>query len=191
MVGGLVACSTAKDEIKLQDCWFKDFNVNNFISTCSTSVPENLKITCHHDLVNHPQMAESYLKYAAFIDIHNHYRTGTWGVEVTWHTKKGLWFTNSFLPYKYFCNKSIEYLQFKMAAAQALMYHNSTSLCKRRGSLNISLEAPVHNLVKLLNSRKCHYCCHNYGNRRSPNLSTMFKCGFCNLPVCKPRKSDC
>ena len=73
-----------------------------------------------------------------------------------------------------------------MAAAQALTYHKGKSLCETRGSLNTSLEAPVHTLVKLPNSRKCYYCCHNYGSRRSHNLSTMFKFGFCNLPICKP-----
>ena len=48
----------------------------------------------------------------------------------------------------------------------------------------------MHNLVKLPNSRKC-YCCHGYGSRRSTKLSTMFKCGFCNVPICKPIKIDC
>ena len=59
--GRWVACSTAKDKIKLQACCFKDFKVNNFISTCSTSVTGNLTTTRHHDLVNHPHMAEKYL----------------------------------------------------------------------------------------------------------------------------------
>ena len=65
-----------------------------------------------------------------------------------------------------------------MAAAQTLTYHKGKSLCETRGSLNASLEAPVHTLVKLLNSRKCHYFCHNYGSRRSHNLSTMLSVDF-------------
>ena len=116
--GRWVACSTVKDEIKLQACWFEDLKVKDFISTCSTSVPGNLRVTRHHGLVNHPQVAESYLKYAASIDIHNHYCTVSCGVEDIWHTKKphhrqfggvlGFCFTNSFLAYKYFCNKNIK-----------------------------------------------------------------------------------
>ena len=76
-----------------------------------------------------------------------------------------------------------------MAAAQALTYHKR--LCETKGFLNKSLEAPVHNLVKLPNSRKCCYCHHGYDSNRSTNLLTMFKCGFCNVPICKPTKSDC
>lgn len=43
----------------------------------------------------------------------------------------------------------INHYQFKMVAvtAQALMYHKRTRLCETRGSLNTSLEAPVHNLA--------------------------------------------
>lgn len=123
--GRWVASSSLKDEIKLQTCWFKDLKVKDFISTCSTSVPGNLRATCHHGLVNHPHVAESYLKYAASMDNYNHYCTGSCGVENNWHTKKnhhwqfrgvlGFCFNNSFLAYKFFRNKNIEYYQFKRA----------------------------------------------------------------------------
>ena len=157
--GRWIACSTVKDEIKLQACLLKDLKVKNFILTCSTSVPGNMGVTCRCGLVNCPQVTESYLKYATFIDIHNHYCTGSCGVEDIWHTKKphrqqfgrvlGFCFTHNFLKYKYFCNKNIEHYQFKMVAvtAQALMYHKRTRLCETRGSLNTSLEDPVHNLA--------------------------------------------
>ena len=79
--GRWVACSTVKDEIKLQACWFKNLKVKDFILTCSTSVPGNPGATRHYGLVNQPQVAESYLKYASSIDIHNHYSNGRCGVE--------------------------------------------------------------------------------------------------------------
>lgn len=76
-----------------------------------------------------------------------------------------------------------------MAAAKALTYHKSTSLYETRGLLNTSLEGQVHNLVKLPNSRKFYYCHHWYGSRRSANLSTTFKCEFCDVPMYKPTKT--
>ena len=86
--GRWVDCSTVKDEIKLQACQFKDLNLKDFISTCSTSAPGNPRVTCHHGLVHCQQMAESYLKYAASIDTHNHYPTGSCGIEDIWNTDK-------------------------------------------------------------------------------------------------------
>ena len=86
--GMRVACSIVKDGIKLQACWFKGLKAKDFILTCSTSVPGNPRATSHHGLVNCPQVVESYLKYTASIDFHSHYRTGSCGVEVNWHTKK-------------------------------------------------------------------------------------------------------
>lgn len=70
-------CSTVKDEIKSQACQLKDLKVKDFILTCSTSVQGNPRATYHHGFVNCPQVGESFLKYAASIDIQNHYHTGS------------------------------------------------------------------------------------------------------------------
>ena len=54
--GRWVACSTVKDEIKLQACLSKDLKVKDFMSTCSTSVPGNPRATRHQGIVNCPQV---------------------------------------------------------------------------------------------------------------------------------------
>ena len=70
-----------KDGVKLQACRFHDLKVKDFISTCSSAIPGLPRKTKHHGNVTQPKVAEEYLKYAAAIDIHNHYCNGSVGLE--------------------------------------------------------------------------------------------------------------
>ena len=77
-----------------QACRFRDLKLKDFISTCCTASLGNPKKTKHHGLVPHLHVVEEYLKYAASIDVHNHYRRGSCGLEDMWHTKnhtEGKW----------------------------------------------------------------------------------------------------
>ena len=66
----------------------------------------------------HPKVAESYLSSSALIDIHNHVRTGSLGLEDIWRTLEpqkrqfagifGFIFTNAYLAYKYFRKETAE-----------------------------------------------------------------------------------
>ena len=82
------AYTADKDGVKLQACRFRDLKVKDFISTCSSAIPGLPRKTKHHGNVTRPKVAEEYLKYAAAIDIHNHYRNGSVGLEDIWKQKK-------------------------------------------------------------------------------------------------------
>ena len=60
--------------------------LKDVISTWSTAVPGHPRKTKHHGLVPRPQVAETYLKYAASIDIDNHVPTGNSVLEDVWKT---------------------------------------------------------------------------------------------------------
>ena len=50
------------DDVELQTCHFLDLQLKNFLSICSTTVPDHPRKTKHHGLVPCPQVAETYLK---------------------------------------------------------------------------------------------------------------------------------
>ena len=199
--GEWVACSTEKDGVKLQACRFRDLQIKDFISTCSTSIPGAPRVTKHHGNVPRPQVAEHYLKYSAAIDVHNHNRSGSVALEDIWHTKNplrcqfagilGFCFTNSYLGMKHFCDRKIQHHFFKMAAAHALTSYKTTSMIETRVLNQSATVSSSHTLEKLPNSRRCYMCQHGYLNRKKSNISTTFKCGLCAVPVCKPSKGDC
>ena len=85
--GGWVAYTATIDEVKVQACRFRDLKVKDFVSTCSTAIPGNPSKTKHNGFVSCPKVAEDYLKNSASTDAHNHYRTGSCGLEDIWHTK--------------------------------------------------------------------------------------------------------
>ena len=154
------------------------------MSTCATSVKENPRITCHYGLVNCLQRAENYLKYTSSIDIHNHYHTGSCCVKNTWHTTKPhlqqfegvlrFCFTNSYLTYKFFCNKNVEHCQFKMATAQAFTSCKGVSLSKRE-LVNTTSAASAYSLVNLSSFRRWYIHWYGYGNRGCANLCATFQ----------------
>ena len=115
------AASGNIDGGKMMAVLFKDLQEKQFTLTCSTSLEEKPRETKHHGKIKHPKVAEHYLKMAAGIDIHNHVRTGSSGLEDVWSTKDyihqqfagilGFSFSNTFLAATYFTlnsqNKSI------------------------------------------------------------------------------------
>ena len=94
-------------DVKMMAVLFKDLKEKQFISSCSTDLEGEPRITRHHGNISRPKVAETYLKLAAGIDIHNHVRTGSVGLEDVWRTKEyvhrqfagitGFIFTNAYL----------------------------------------------------------------------------------------------
>ena len=106
------AVSASIDGTKMMAVLFKDLKEKQFVSTCSTSLEGKPRKTKHHGLIKRPKVAEQYLQMAAGIDIHNHVRTGSLGLEDVWSTHNyihrqfagilGFAFTNAFLAATYF-----------------------------------------------------------------------------------------
>ena len=119
------AYTTNKDGVKLQACRFRDLKVRDFFSTCSSVIPGLPIKTKHHGKVVWPNVAYEYLKYAAAIDIHNHYRNGSAGLEDVWLTKSlhkkqlggilGFYFTNAYLAMGYFGINKQPHYQFNIS----------------------------------------------------------------------------
>ena len=86
--GEWVAYTGNIDGVQLQACKFVDLKPKQFISTCSTTIPGIPRQTKYHGAVKRPQVAEFYLKYSASIDIHNHVRTGSLGMEDVFMTMR-------------------------------------------------------------------------------------------------------
>ena len=93
---------------------------------------------------NIKDVAETYLKMAAGIDIHNHIRTGSAGLEDLWKTKSyihhqfagitGFIFTNTFLAINYFNNFKVDitgvsgiHTSFKMKLANQLVSYKDSA----------------------------------------------------------------
>ena len=66
---------------KVQACRFRDLELKDFTSTCSSSIAGKPKKTKHNGLVPCPRVAEEYLKYSASIDVHNYNCTESAGLE--------------------------------------------------------------------------------------------------------------
>ena len=132
-VGEWVAYTANLDGVELQAVSLQDLKKNQFISTCSTILPGNSWKTKYHGDVSHPKVAESYVTHAATIDIHNHIRTASMGLEdvilnISLHIRQftgilGFLFTNSYLAYKYFKpnQSNLEHVAFKIALANQLL----------------------------------------------------------------------
>ena len=126
----LVYTATVNDH-KLQACHFRDLKLKNLASTCTSLIAGKIRKMKHHGLVPCPHVAEEYLKYSAYIDVHDHYHTESVGLENIWHTKNphrqqtagilGFCFTNGYLAMKYFSKPNVPPHQFKMATANALV----------------------------------------------------------------------
>ena len=86
-IGEWVAYNATFDEVKLQAVSFQDIKKKQFISTCSTILHGNSRKTKHLGEVSCPKVAEFYLNHVPAIDIHNHVRTGSMGLEDAIFTK--------------------------------------------------------------------------------------------------------
>ena len=196
-----VAYTGKIEEVELQACSFQDLKLKQFITTCSTSIPGAPRKTKHHGDVPRPKVAETYLKFAASIDVHNHVRTGSLGLEDVFHTHTpqlqqfagivGFLFSNSYLAFQYFKpgNKTLRHVTFKMALANALVTY-TTSTTNLRSSITGNVAAMVsngHTIAKLRYPKPCYYCKHGF--EEGKRISTTFKCSFCKVALCKPSSS--
>ena len=142
------------DDVDLQACHFLDLQLKDFISTCSMAVPGHPRKTKHHGLVPHPQVAETCLKYAASINIHNHVGTGSSAFEDVWKTLNpnrhqlagilGFCLTNAFLAMPHFQNPKLEHYIFKISASNSLNSSNSLKfiLVSNKKTRGINRNAP-------------------------------------------------
>ena len=183
---------------------FRDLKVKQFISTCSTILPDEPRKTKHHGLVPRPQVAENYLKMSAGIDIHNHVRTGSMGLEDAWQTKNyihrqfagvlGFVFSNAYLAMRYFYGKRMsfkltngDHSKFKILLVnQLLSYEGYAGEIVKNPVKEVRKE--VHNLVRLDNTKRkqarCFYCQHAHADKRENK--TAYYCEGCgkDKPLC-------
>ena len=192
---------------------FIDLQEKMFISTCSTSLDGPPRKTKYHGDVTRPQVAFDYLKNCASIDVHNHFRTGSTGLEDAWQTKNpnlrqlagilGFLFTNAYLAKRYFQKSGMKHCDFKIALANAMCkFKESTQRAKR-----LSIEIPAKpesaltdgkiHLPKLISEtgrfqKNCFYCQHC--PTKAPVISkTSYYCEGCAgpdgqsiFPLCHP-----
>ena len=138
-IGEWVAYNATFDDVKLQVVSFQDIKKKQFISTCSTILPGNPRKTRYLGEVSHPKVAEFYLNHVAAIDMDNHIRTGSMGLEDAILTKSphirqftgilGFLFTNAYLAYRYFKpnRSSLGHVNFKMARSNQLLEFSEIS----------------------------------------------------------------
>ena len=177
---------------------FQDLKKKQFISTCSTILLGNSRKTKYHGDVSRLKVPELYVAHAASVDIHNHVRTGSMGLEDVILTKSpeilGFLFTNSYLACKYFKQNqsNLEHIAFKIALANQLLEFKmmlpSIPVMDRENLVSTldnetSVVVNIHTPVKLPYSTPYYYCWHGYS--KSERKTTTFKCSFCNIPLHK------
>ena len=182
--------------IKLQAVNFMDLQLKHFISTCSTDFPGEPRKTKHCGLITRPAVAVDYLKSAAAIDIHNHVRTGSVGLEDAIKTKSpmvrqftgvlGFLFTNAYLQYTYF-KSPMKHIDFKMNLANA-MINFSVPMKLSRSCLLAKELTSQHSVIKLAekgvrSQKRCWYCKHG---QRGVRKLTSYGCVKCGVPLCPP-----
>ena len=176
------------DGLEVTATRFIDLQEKLFISSTSTDLDGPPRKTKYSGDISRPQIAYDYLSKAASIDIHNHYRTGSVGLEDVWQTKSahmrqaagifGFLFTNSYLAYIKF-QRFMLHSEFKIKLANALMDYVEKPDRPRRESIEAPLDvAPAKtHVLKLLEKpvidkfgnvqeynryqRECFYCQHN------------------------------
>ena len=174
------------DDLKVTATRFMDLKEKMFISSCSTDLEGPPRVTKYNGKVSRPQVAYDYLSNSASIDIHNHYRTGSAGLEDAWQTKSahmrqvagvlGFLFTNGYLAYVNF-QKQIKHSEYKIKLANSLMEFKEEELRPSRSSLDNSTAPKKVHVLRLLEKpavdksgkqkvfkryqRDCFYCQHN------------------------------
>ena len=113
----------------------------------------------HSGAIIHLEVTEDNLKYAASIDIHNHYICGTAALEDVLCTHNlhlcqfsgvlGFCFTNAYLAMKSFIRQDIAHHEFKCAAALALKSLNSCESFHETRFINMSSGSVLHTQKKL------------------------------------------
>ena len=182
------AASAVIDDVNLLAVKFKDLQSKQFISTCSASSVGNPRETRHHGLVQRPKVASDYLKFAAGIDIHNHVRTGSKGLEDVWLTKDAhqrqftgimsFLFSNAFLTMKHFFDKELKHLNFKINLANQMTIFKEHNPLELRTPLQRSTEESeklIHNLRRFRKKgerfqKKCFFCQHGRNPPQRNNI---------------------
>ena len=100
-------------------------------------------------------VAYEYLSSSASIDIHNHFCTGSTGLEDAWQMKNAnmrqvagaisFLFTNAYLAYRHFQKSHIKHSDFKVKLANALSKFKETAPHTKR----FSLELPIPDIAKV------------------------------------------
>ena len=195
------------DGVKLLAVHFVDLQVKEFVSTCSISLPGPSRKTKHHGLIPRPQVAYEYLQNAAGIDIHNHVRTGSKGLEDAWLTKDpccrqfagvlGFMFSNAFLAHLHFNGTKVLHADFKMELVNAMLNFNENAMIERRPNLvAIGNDANYHHLKRIedvhgVSQKVCFFCQH--GRMEPKKRKTRWYCGKCGVefPLCACTVRDC
>ena len=169
--------------VKLMAVKIKDLKQRMYIATASTSLEGAPRVTKYHGSIKRPQVAAEYCDMSASVDIHNHYRTGSIGLEDAVRTKSGFirqvcgvmgfLATNAFLTTTNFFNfespRKPEHLKFKMELASRLMnIRDSKARITRCHGPKYDAQVGfigVHAMKKfpgLRNNKLCYYCRHGY-----------------------------
>lgn len=205
--GKWVSATNEIDGVELQAVKFLDLQEKQFISTSSCSIPGPPRNTKHCGKVARPLVAFQYLESAAGIDIHNHVRTGSLGLEDVWHTKNpihrqfagilGFLFTNAYLAYNYFRKTSIKHVDFKIKLANLMVTFDPESAVMTRPKEVLATEDQLqisHGVVKLSEKgvrrqKPCFFCQHGRGIPKKVLTSYYcFECGI-DKPLCPPTSS--
>jgi hypothetical protein len=179
-----------------------------YIATASTSLEGSPRVTKYHGDIKRPQVASEYCDMSAAVDIHNHYRTGSIGLEDAVRTKSGFirqfcgvigfLATNTFLTTTNFYNfespRNQEHLKFKMELASRLtrMGHDQRRVSRIEQTDNNQLGfTGAHSLKKfpgLRNNKPCYYCKHGYAKPTDKRNKTTWYCRECGpqYPLCSP-----
>ena len=204
------------EDVPLLAVRFMDLQDKQFITTYAASIPGPPRKTKHHGEITRPVVAFEYLSYCNGIDVHNHYRTGSRGLEDVWHTHSphirqftgimSFVFTNAFLAHKYFKDPEMKHLDFKIKLSSAMMSANA-NVGRRNSNINSSYNLatvpvnssvehlPVNTTVKISNTNKLRqrYCffCQHVRNPPKPRVKTSVECSTCGIPLCSPLIRDC
>ena len=183
--------------------------MKQFISTCSASTDGPPRATKHCGLISRPQVAYDYLRYSAGIDVHNHVRTGSLGLEDVWrtaspHTRQftgvlGFVFTNSYLAMKYFKKGGVpvKHVEFKMDLAnQMVRFDEAMNPVGKRPSVlranSTAIMLSSHTMTKYAGKRQqkpCYVCQH--GGDVPSIRKTSYYCEECNVAICPPHLRTC
>lgn len=207
--GEWVSATTEVDGVKLLAVRFVDLQEKMFISSTSTTLAGPPRKTKHHGDVARPQVAFEYLDSSASIDIHNHFRTGSRGLEDVWKTKNpihrqvagvlGFLFTNAYLTKRYFQKSNLKHYQFKLKLANKMTTYTEAQRRMRR--LTVGVPAPVDpaavHIPMLLkedirHQKLCWYCQHNPA-KAPVRIKTSYYCESCGKtkPICHPSTDRC
>ena len=194
----------------------KDLKDKYLICSAGTTNAGEPRKTLSGKVISRPAAAAEYSQASQAIDVYNHIRTGSVGLEDSWHTSSpklrqfaaliGFVETNAFLAYQHFHpqGKDMLHRDFRRQLAKVLIenpFLGTNSAVLRRDSLvNIAqtFRVPVvreHSVVRYQDGkqRKCFYCSHAYEKRIEKK--TKYYCSLCgpDYPMCDSRLSsqDC